>query len=227
VEAKQPPLSLAPPMEAFAREGTRRRGGKRHADIRFEKLPETQLARRHEASEIGADMEMGYHVTKEGEQWAPRPFEVREILRKMGYGPWFVRNNRRPLWWPGMEGLRRMVTWKVYVRRMQTSFDFGAEDPATGPLRMMAIEDMGRRIAEDPRAISDRDMTDLITKISRDSRRRMGPLPDAPGGTVRLRRITEEIELLPEGAARERAMKDLDAARERVMAQLPTRPAAS
>jgi hypothetical protein len=227
MQVKPPPQDLTPALNVFAREGKRRSvPGKRQ--FNFERLPETKIARRHEASEIGADMEMGYYIDDAGEQWPPKPFVFKEILRKMRYGKWATTHRAsNPAWWPGMESFRRMVAWKVYVRKMQTTIDQGAEDPATGPLRMMAIEDMGRRLAEDPRMISDRDLTDLITKISRDSRRRAPALGDAPAGTVRLRRITEEIELLPEGAARERALKDLEAARERVMAQLPARPAAS
>jgi hypothetical protein len=222
------PLDLGPKMDTFQREGRKRRektGSHRHL---FERLPETKLARRHEASEIGADMEMGYYLDLAGEQWPPQHFIVKEIMTKMKYGPWFIRSRRWPAWWPGMEGFRRLVAWKVYVRRMQSTLDFGSEDPATGPLRMMAIEDMGRRLAEDPRLISDRDLTDLITKVSRDARRRvsLANIGDAPAGTVRLRRITEEIELLPEGAARERAMRDLEAARTRVLEQLPARAAA-
>src|SRR5207244_6989944 len=112
------------------------------------------------------DMEMGYYESVDGDQWEPRPLVVRELLRKMGYGNWFVKTNRRPRWWPGMDAFRRMVAWKVAIRRMQQQVDFSNRNAWAGPLVGLAVEEMGHRLATNPASVSDRDITDLITKLT-------------------------------------------------------------
>lgn len=171
---------------------------------------------RDEASEFAADMEMGYYLTAQHEQWSPRPFVIAELLRRMGYGRWFIENGRRPSWWPGTDAFRKIVAWKVAVRRMQSQLDLGNRNAWAGPLVAMAVEEMGRRLARSPEKISDRDVADFIvrlTKIFKDSAPSGGPvMPTAPAASgVRFRLTRETIELLPEGPARDKAVRDLDA----------------
>lgn len=176
--------------------------------------------RREEASEIAADMEMGYYVGEDGIEWPAKTFSRAEVLRKMGYGVWFVKNGRLPAWWPGTAEFRRHVSWKVAVRRMQSHLDLTRHNAWAGPLIGLGVEEMGRRLALTPELVSDRDLTDLITKLTRifaDGAPASGGSAPVPGGeskpgvAARFTRITETIELLPEGPAREKAKRDYDA----------------
>lgn len=188
------------------------RAAKRKDDARS-----LDAVRRDEASEYAADMEMGLYQTVHHEQWEPRPFVIAEVMRRMGYGEWTIRNGRRPRWWPGTDPFRKLVSWKVAVRRMQSQLDLGNRNAWAGPLVAMAVEEMGHRLAHDPDKITDATLADLIvrlTKIFKDSAPSGGPTPAAPapaGSGVRFRLTRETIELLPEGPARDKAIRDLDA----------------
>jgi len=209
----------APPVPAPKAEKVPSKSEQRAAKRADEKRS-LSAVRREEASEIAADMEMGYYVGEDGAQWPAKPFTRAEVLRKMGYGVWFVRNGRLPAWWPGIPEFRRHVSWKVAVRRMQSHLDLTRHNAWAGPLIGLGVEEMGRRLALTPELVSDRDLTDLITKLTRifaDGAPAGGGSAPVPGGeakpgvTARFTRITETIELLPEGPAREKAKRDYDA----------------
>jgi hypothetical protein len=162
-------------------------------------------------------MEMGYYTTTAGEQWPAQPFAIGELLRRMGYGERMIADGHKPTWWRGTELLRKIVAWKVAVRRMQAQVDFGNRNAWAGPLVALAVEEMGHRLSRSPESIADRDMVDLVvrlTKIFKDSAPSGGPaMPTAPangGSGPRFRLTRETIELLPEGPAREKAIRDLD-----------------
>jgi hypothetical protein len=175
--------------------------------------------KREEASDFAADMELGYYQTQQHEQWEPRPFVIAELLRRMGYGEWTIKNGRRPRWWPGNDAFRKLVAWKVAVRRMQTQLDLGNRNAWAGPLVAMAVEEMGHRLARNPEKITDATIADLIvrlTKIFKDSAPSGGPTaPAAPSASIpagsRFRITRETIEMLPEGPTRDKAIRDLDA----------------
>lgn len=191
---------------------------------------ELDTTRREEATTIAADMEMGYYVPLEGAQWDPRPFVVAEVLRRMGYGKWTIKNGRKPRWWPGLDVFRRVVAWKVATRKLQSHFDFANKNAWSGPLVGLAVEEMGRRLAEHPETVSDRDITDLITKMTRlfvegkpGSAAPAGA--ELPAGTTRYQRTTEVFELVDDPREREKLERDYRASIDAALAAIPTRVA--
>lgn len=171
--------------------------------------------KRDQASDLGADMMMGLFVTETGEQLPEGRLIYAQIFRRMGYGDTFIGNGRRPRWWPGPDIFRRLVAWKVVVRKMQQTFDVTKQHPLMGPVMALAVEEMGKRLAQAPQNVSDRDLTDLITKMARlfNDPRENARTPAAPSaplrpGEVRMSATVETIMQLPEGAAREKALAD-------------------
>jgi hypothetical protein len=184
--------------------------------------------RREEAADIAADMEMGYYVPASGEQWPVRPFVVAEVLRRMGYGKWTIANNVHPRWWPGREVFRRVVAWKVAVRRMQSQVDFANKNAWAGPIVGLAVEEMGRRLAANPEKVSDRDITDLITKMTRlFVEGRPGSAPPAgaalAAGAARFTRTTEVFELIDDPREREKMVRDYERSLDEARAAIPAR----
>jgi hypothetical protein len=184
--------------------------------------------RRAHAVDLAADMEMGYYVDESGAQWPAKPFVIAEVLLRMGYGSWYVKNGRRPRWWNSVEEFRKVVYWKVAVRRMQAEIDLANQHAWAGPLIGLAVEEMGQRLADAPEKVNDRDLAELIVKLTRIlSAGRpggMGNTPPAaplPEGTMRLTETTRTIDLLPAGPARERAIADMAAIAEEIRASVP------
>jgi hypothetical protein len=196
--------------------------------LRDEGKHSIDAVRRDEATTIAADMEMGYYQPTDAVQWTPRPFIVAEVLRRMGYGKWYIKDSKRPRWWPGLEVFRRVVAWKIAVRRMQSQVDFANRNAWAGPLVGLAVEEMGLRLASEPEKVSDRDLTDLITKISRMfvEGRPSAPPPagsQVGGATARFIRTTEVFELVDDPREREKMVRDYEASLDEARAAIPAR----
>ncbi len=178
----------------------------------------------HRASEIGADMEMGYYVDAHGTQWAPQTFVVRELIRAMGYSESMVRHAERVAWWPGTARLRKLVAWRVAIRHMQRELDGPRAGGWAGPLLGAAVEELDRRLAERPDRISTRDLTTLAATLARMFKRDAPADERGTAGSIALGEtgftaIVESIERLPEparGAARARYRAIADAMRDAI-----------
>lgn len=153
------------------------------------------------ASNIAAEMVVGSYVRMNGEQHPPGQYLITEIMLRMGYSESVSRQGakRTVAWWPGDEQFRRIVNFKVAIRRMQEGHDSGSVYEV---LSGMAIEQMARRLAYNPDLVKDREIIDLITKLARLFAEKKGD--DAP--KVVNNTIVNVFDKLPP-AARQRAIE--------------------
>jgi hypothetical protein len=166
---------------------------------------------REQASEIAADMETGYYIDANKEQWVAKPFVIGEMLRSMGYSPTKIEKARYPTWWPGTNAFRKLVDWKIVLRQFR-DIDARRGGNPVGPLISMAVATMGERLCLDPESVPSRDIVDLISKLSRlyrvvakDGEEEHPSLDDPSGeGTVVYEQIQRVIMRTPPGPARER-----------------------
>lgn len=181
----------------------------------------TDAELRMKAVEMAADMEMGYYQTESGEQWEPRAFVIRELLRRTGYEGGHVGSGWRPVWWPGTDELRRMVSLKMLLRQAQRT-------PREGDLPWMdaalaaSAEEILRRLYTDPTHMGLRELVDLTTKLARMKAERPAPKDTIASskGSVVFEEIRRTILELPEGE-QQRAAIDMERAIERARAAIP------
>ena len=165
---------------------------------------------RETASEIAADMETGYYVDKNGEQWTARSFVIAEMLRTMGYSDQRISKGKYPAWWPGTSAFRKFVDWKIALRQFRDRSAVNGINPVFGPLISMGVAEMGRRLAVDPESVPSRDIVDLISKLSRlyvqlpQGDGPQSPADGAASGTVVFENIQRVIMSTPPGPTRER-----------------------
>ncbi len=118
------------------------------------------------AAELAADMETGVYVPEgESTPWPEgRHYNVREILRRMGYADWTVRNNRRPVWWPGSAAFKGYVDWKVRERAMLGRVTYDKLVPYIEALTFMGFAEMARRVKLEPERIPFRDLSQFAMR---------------------------------------------------------------
>lgn len=187
-----------------------------------------EVASRHRSTfcDIAADMEMGYYTDPEGHQWDARPFVIKQVLLSMGYGLNRTEDKREyPIWWPGQDAMRRMVSLKVMLRQAQSRAGSGGH-PWIEPLLAASVEEVLNRLYTNPTDVGFRELVDLTTKLARlqSEQRKSGflsaPGQLAPGETVAIQRVTETIMRLPP-EEQERARKAIDVVNARMREAMP------
>lgn len=157
------------------------------------------------AVEIATDMEMGYYVDPEGHQWDARPFVIAQMLRHMGYAS--LESKDRPVWWPGTETIRRMVSLKKMLREAQSKSGSSGLPWLDASIAATAEEVLDRLYGA-PKEIGMRELVEMLTKLARlrEQHRGSGTVPLTPGSvaplpgqSIAMQRITETIYELEPG----------------------------
>lgn len=172
------------------------------------------------ASDLAVSMVLGEYEFPEGCKHvaAPGSWTWAAVIVAMGYA--YTRD--KPDWWPQGGRFNRIVAAKLVIRKMQANIDFSIQNAWAGPMLGMAVEEMMHRLARNPDKVSDRDLTDLITKMTRmfvDKQKEEGP----KGGTT-INNFTF-IDKMPQ-ALKDRLAIDAQAASDAVMAKITAKATA-
>lgn len=169
------------------------------------------------AVELAADMESGAY-TPEGasEAWAHgRRFNIREILRCMGYSPWYVRNSTHPAWWPegGTGAFRDYVEWKKRERQMVGRVTYDKLVPYIEALTYKGFAEMARRIMLRPDSVKFRDLAQFTMRGVEFIKGQADPwkTPMTEDGADAYQRISRAMEGVGDATARKAIEALLDA----------------